>query len=98
MAAQGCGSGDDGGDEKVQDTLVDMLGLQIGQQHVKGHFEDESERLRAAAEAVRRPHWPPHPRLSKRVQHSIVVLQEARQRWLRADLMARAAGQRVVEG
>ncbi len=44
---------DAGGDERVQDGLVDMLNVQIGQQHVKSFFEDESERLRRTAEEVR---------------------------------------------
>lgn len=41
------------GDERLQDTLVDMLNVQIGQQHVKSYFNDESERLREAAEEAK---------------------------------------------
>ncbi len=41
-----------GGDERVQEGLVDMVSLQIGQQHVKDFFLDESEKLRRTAEEV----------------------------------------------
>lgn len=47
--------GPDGGDGSVQDGLVNMIGLQIGQAHVSTYFEDESDRLRATAEQVRHP-------------------------------------------
>ncbi len=56
IAAAAAGNRVDGnepGDEKVQENLVDMLGLQIDQQHIKTYFEDESDKLRATAEAVR---------------------------------------------
>ena len=41
------------GDERVQETLVDIIGVQIGQQHVKEYFDDESDKLRKTAEEVR---------------------------------------------
>ena len=41
------------GDERVQETLVDIIGVQIGQQHVKDYFDDESDKLRKTAEEVR---------------------------------------------
>lgn len=40
------------GNERVQDNLVDMIHVQIGQQHVKSYFEDESDRLRRTADEV----------------------------------------------
>jgi hypothetical protein len=40
------------GDGSVQDGLVNMIGLQIGQAHVSTYFEDQSDRLRATAEQV----------------------------------------------
>jgi hypothetical protein len=53
--AQGTASAlaDSGGDERVQDGLVDMIHVQIGQQHVKSFFEDESDRLRRTAEEAK---------------------------------------------
>ena len=51
-AAGNRANGNEPGDEKVQENLVDMLGLQIDQQHIKTYFEDESDKLRATAEAV----------------------------------------------
>lgn len=41
------------GDGSVQDGLVNMIGLQIGQAHVSTYFEDESDRLRATAEQAK---------------------------------------------
>jgi hypothetical protein len=40
------------GDERVQETLVDIISVQIGQQHVKSYFDDESDKLRKTAEEV----------------------------------------------
>lgn len=41
------------GDGSVQDGLVNMIGLQIGQAHVSTYFEDQSDRLRATAEQAK---------------------------------------------
>lgn len=49
------------GDERVQEILVDIIGVQIGQQHVKDYFDDESDKLRKTAEEVMlkpSPAWP----------------------------------------
>lgn len=45
--------GADDGDGSVQDGLVNMIGIQIGQAHVSTYFEDASDKLRATAEQVR---------------------------------------------
>lgn len=66
----------DAGDERVQDNLVDMIHVQIGQQHVKSYFEDESDRLRRTAEEVKffkrgcRPAWLSHATASSSQHHS----------------------------
>ena len=40
------------GDEQVQETLVDIINVQIGQQHVRSYFDEESDKLRKTAEEV----------------------------------------------